>query len=260
MRTTSPASTATRTRTVAFGLAAAALLATLGLPAIALDTRFADLVVTLTDTASIAGFPLLAAVVVSLVVMRRGVTGKRRVVEAGTVLLAMSVAVIMVTLVNENVVKPLIAVPRPNIVELADAGSLGPEFPDANTFYETGDKEVRRTILAGILPTLDAPALSDSVRDHWGHETGYSFPSGHSIAASTLATVIVGFALAWLTGWTQRIALAVVPLWAVAVVYSRVLLEVHRPLDVVAGTIVGVGCGLVVLSTLRAVLVRLAGD
>jgi phosphatidylglycerophosphatase B len=240
--------------------AAVALAGTFALPAIALDTQFADMVVSVTDTASTSGFPLLAVVVIGLVAMRGGVSGRRRTIEAITVLVAMSIAVILITLFNEHVVKPVMAVPRPNIVELADNGALGAEFPDADTFYEVGDKEARRSVLAALLPTIDSPELSDSVRGHWAHETGYSFPSGHSIAAATLATVTVGFALQWLSGWQRRAALTIVPLWAVGVVYSRVLLEVHRPLDVVAGAVVGVGCGLLVLATLRAVLVRIPGD
>jgi membrane-associated phospholipid phosphatase len=45
--------------------------------------------------------------------------------------------------------------------------------------------------------------------------------------------------LQWLSGWRRVLTVYVLPLWAVAVVSSRVLLQVHRPVDVIAGTLVG---------------------
>lgn len=233
-----------------------ALLLSFALPDIALDTGFADLVVSLTNTATFPGFPLLAIVVIGLVAARHGLHHKRGAVEAGAATLAMLLIVLGVTLFNEHLLKPLLAIPRPNIVELTSDGALGADIPDAEAIYALGDKEVRRTVLAARLPAVVTPALSDSVRAHWVHETGYSFPSGHTLAAATLATVLAGLASMWLAGVSRRVALTMGPVWAIGVAYSRVLLGVHRPVDVIAGAVIGIACGALVLTIVRTTISR----
>jgi undecaprenyl-diphosphatase len=69
--------------------------------------------------------------------------------------------------------------------------------------------------------------------------TGWSFPSGHTLNAATLASL-----LAWLvgqrsSGW-RRVALYVgVGLWAALIGLSRVYLGVHYPSDVLASLAAG---------------------
>ena len=48
----------------------------------------------------------------------------------------------------------------------------------------------------------------------------------------------------WLGNRRRWVATLLIPVWAVLVVYSRVLLGVHTPLDVVVGSAVGIGWGL----------------
>jgi phosphatidylglycerophosphatase B len=239
---------------------AVALLLSFALPDIALDTWFADIVVRLTDTATFTGFTILAVIVIGVISSRRGVSTKRRAVEIGMSSLAILFVVLGVTLFNEHVLKPALAVARPNIERLADSGSLGADNPDADAFYALGDKGDRREALAALLPSIDTPSLSNAVRSHWAHETGYSFPSGHSIAAATLATFVIGVGYSWLTGWRRRLALTIGPIWAIGVAYSRVLLGVHRPIDVIAGALIGVACGLLILTIVRTTVVRFSPD
>lgn len=62
------------------------------------------------------------------------------------------------------------------------------------------------------------------------HIDRYSFPSGHTSAATTTA-----FIASWLfpsCGW-------VIPAWAAMVGYSRIYLGAHYPLDVFAGLLLG---------------------
>ncbi|MDJ0925819.1 MAG: phosphatase PAP2 family protein, partial [Acidimicrobiia bacterium] len=138
-------------------------------------------------------------------------------------------------LLNEHVVKPAFGVPRPNIVELADGGLLGEDIPDAASFYAVGGKGDRREVLAERFALIPDLGLSDLVEAHWIHETGFSFPSGHSTAAVTLATFFAIIGVRWLMGWRRRLAIFVIPVWALLVVYSRPLLEVHTALDVLIG-------------------------
>jgi phosphatidylglycerophosphatase B len=230
------------------------------LPDIALDTGFADVVVRITDTATWTQLPYLCFVAVLLVISRHGLTRRRRAVEAGVIVGVMLLALAGNAQLNEHIIKPLFGIPRPNIVSLTESGALASELPDAESFYAVGDKGARRIVLGELLPDLQSPALSDRVRAHWVHETGYAFPSGHSTAAITFAVMLAALGFGWLDGWRQAITTALVPIWAVFVVYSRPLLGVHTPIDVIAGTVVGFGWGLAAFGAIRWTVARYATD
>jgi phosphatidylglycerophosphatase B len=226
------------------------------LPRISLDTWFADAVVRLTDTASWTQMTPISIAVIVILVARRGLPAPRRLREAGAMASVMLVALAGNALLNENTVKPAFAIARPNIVTLTETGVLGPDFPDAETFYAVGDKEDRRTVLRNRLTEESTPQLSSLVRAHWIHETGYSFPSGHTTAAITFAVLLAAIGSSWLSGWRRIAALYVVPVWALAVAASRTLLEVHTAGDVIAGTVAGFAWGWLAY----AVAQRIAGD
>ena len=227
------------------------------LPDISLDGAFADAVVRLTDTADITGLPWLLLVALVLAVSRPGLTVQRRATETAVLVVAMLIVAIAITVLNENGLKPLVASPRPNLQAIAESGQLGPEYPDAETLYGVGDKQDRRDVLEELIVDVTSPNLSTSVRDHWAHETGYSFPSGHSISAATFASAIATLAWFWLGGWRRSIAFFVLPVWAVLIAYTRVLLEVHRPIDVVVGAAIGVLFGTAAGLAIRRVVDRL---
>jgi phosphatidylglycerophosphatase B len=226
------------------------------LPRIALDTGFADAVVRLTDTASWTLLTPLAILAIVALVARRGSTHQRRIREAASLSLVMLIALAGNALLNEHVVKPAFGVPRPNIVHLTESGTLGPDLPDATAFYATGDKQTRREVLSERLPERTTPQLSETTRAHWIHETGYSFPSGHTTAAITFAVLLMTIGEYWLEGWRRAVTRYGLPLWALAVAASRTLLEVHTGWDVIGGVVAGFiwgGLGFLVAH-------RLAGD
>lgn len=236
----------------------AAVLLTPILPNIALDTVFADATVRLTDTATWTQLTLISVVAVMMLITRQRLSNKRRGIEAGVLAIVMLVALVGNALLNEHVVKPFFEVPRPNIVAMTEAGSLGAEFPDADSFYASGDKEARREILRDLLPAVQEPALSNLVRAHWIHETGYSFPSGHTTAAMTFMTLMAALGFLWLDGWRRQIAIWLTPVWAVAVAYSRPLLEVHTASDVIVGTLAGMCWGVLAAAVAHSRIERLA--
>lgn len=188
------------------------------------------------------GLPVLILGLVAVLVTRPGLEPGRRGEEARALLAAIALLLIGMAAANEFVLKRALRVPRPNIDALATAGRLGGKT--AADFYALGDKEARRAFLAQhLLPAGGAePALPDAIRAHWLEETGFSFPSGHATASSTLAGFFFTAALALLSG-ARRVAVALVIPWAVAVCWSRVALQVHTPLDVSVGALQGLSAG-----------------
>jgi undecaprenyl-diphosphatase len=70
----------------------------------------------------------------------------------------------------------------------------------------------------------------------------HSFPSGHAARAFLLATLALGLGPPWF-------GLALLA-WAPLVSLARVSLGVHYPSDVAAGTVIGIGIGLIILAIL----------
>ncbi len=67
----------------------------------------------------------------------------------------------------------------------------------------------------------------------------HSFPSGHSTRAMMLAVVAVGLGPAWFG--------LILAIWAPLVVLARVAMGVHYLSDVIAGAVLGLAIGLIVL-------------
>ncbi len=221
------------------------------IPDVSLDGPFADLVVRITDTASWAQMPWLATAALVMIVSRSGISGGRRLAEGLSLALVMSLVLAGNGVLNEDVVKPVFGVARPNIEAWASTGLLGPEFADADDFYAAGTKKERRVLLEELLPASADLEVTDLVRAHWVHEAGYSFPSGHSTTAAAFATVLAGVGLSWMSGWRRVVATMVIPVWAAAVILSRTILEVHTTVDVVAGTLAGALWGLAAYATIQ---------
>jgi len=139
-------------------------------------------------------------------------------------------------LFNEVALKRTLAVPRPFVKRLAAEGHLG---MSPKEFYALGDKEARREHLRKVLTPAITPDLSERLRAHWVVETGYSFPSGHSYAATSCAALFLAWGLfLGVSGW-RRVALGLLLPWGLAVCYSRPMLGVHSPLDVTVGCALG---------------------
>jgi phosphatidylglycerophosphatase B len=255
-----PASPTTRI-TVALVLMFAWVLLSFVLPNVPLDGEVANLAVRVSDSGNWEQLPFVAIASIALLISRPGLRARRRAVEATVLSLAMLVALAGNAALNESVIKPAFAVPRPNIVALTEARALGASIHDPADFYARGDKSVRSELLRARLANLEEPALSPLVREHWIVETGYSFPSGHATAAMTFASLLIALGFAWgLHGWRQLFTNTLVPVWAVCVVYSRPLLEVHSGIDVTVGALAGYAWGLAAFVCVRWVADRFGGE
>jgi phosphatidylglycerophosphatase B len=142
---------------------------------------------------------------------------------------------------NEFVTKPFIASPRPYVLKLEAEGLL-----EADAFYALPDKKARSAFLRKTLEENSEndliKSLDPAIREHWEHETGFSFPSGHSINAFLFA-VFLAFLIQGLfakgKGWVW------LPfLWACGICLSRIAVGAHSPLDVTVGAFLGglLGC------------------
>jgi phosphatidylglycerophosphatase B len=221
-----------------------------------LTQTFSELAYWLTQSGGKYGAPIVAVLMLTILVTRRGITLARRGKEIGIVVLTAAIFAGGMAAVNEHVVKEQLQVPRPNIVWLAGENGSGPLGTTAKEFYEAGDKEARRKPLAKVLSQQPMPVpLSPSIEAHWIEETGYSFPSGHSFSAMFFATFLLSLAATYLT--TRRLWLFYVLLpWALAVCYSRPILGVHTPADITVGGLEGLAVGLVAWAIARILIRR----
>jgi phosphatidylglycerophosphatase B len=235
-------------------LPALALVIAIGfLPAVALDGSVARAAVWAAESGSERVVPWVALALLMIVVTRPGLALRTRVLESVVLLGLLLVALGGMSFANEHFIKPAMAIPRPNIMALADQGVLG---LSTDEFYALGDKPVRSAFLAERLTDASAPALADEVREHWVRETGYSFPSGHSLAAMTFAAFFFTLAISYLDQRRRQLVFMLLPAWALLVIASRPLLRVHSALDIGVGAAEGLLIGLLSVMLARWVLDR----
>lgn len=221
-------------------------------PPIDLTGSFAVMVYWVAESGGKFGIPAIGAIVIAVLVSRPGGQPWPRMREAMVIVLALVAVLGVGALVNEHLVKPTFAVPRPNVRELARTPPNAPVLGmSAEEFYAMPTKDERSAHLAKVL--ADDVKLDQRIRAHWIAESGFSFPSGHSFAAVGCMTFFVALGMSWVRGWRLGVCLALVP-WAVAVCYSRPILRVHSPDDVCVGGVEGMVAGVVGFWVVRAIL------
>lgn len=180
-----------------------------------------------------------------IIVLRKHLGMSQRILEGSGIIIITIVLLGGGTYLNENKLKESIKESRPSIVYLAGTNGSGVLGLAPSDFYDQGDKEQRRKYLQKHIQSndIDIP-INPLVLSHWFYETGYSFPSGHSIAAMYIATFFLGVTLVLKQKSLMLLFYLLLP-WALIVSFSRVILHVHYPIDVMAGSVIGIVTGLV---------------
>ncbi|EMI5489220.1 phosphatidylglycerophosphatase B [Providencia stuartii] len=126
----------------------------------------------------------------------------------------------------KGVVKNTFQEPRPYVVWLEENYDIS-----SSDFYELKRKQRVDVIKEVVKRDQQVPSWQ---RKHWQAETGYSFPSGHVLFAAGWALLLIGLF------WQRRqYALAIViAVWAEGIVFSRLLLGMHWPSDVIVSIII----------------------
>jgi phosphatidylglycerophosphatase B len=193
------------------------------------------------ESGGTSGVPWIGIALTALVVSRPGIAWRQRLVEALVMVVTLAALLGGGAFLNEHVVKPIFAVARPNIIELAETPPEAPTLKmSVEAFYALPDKAARSDYLQEVL-TPDVP-LHQRVRGHWITETGYSFPSGHSFSSMMFATFFLAMGMTCFSG-KKLWVFYLLAVWAVAVCFSRPILRVHSPTDVCVGAAEGVLVG-----------------
>lgn len=98
-------------------------------------------------------------------------------------------------------------------------------------FYALKRKERAKLVHEQLAQAQDIPSF---LRKHWQKETGFAFPSGHTMFAASWALLAAGLL------WPRRRwgTIAVLLVWATAVMGSRLALGMHWPLDLIVATLI----------------------
>jgi phosphatidylglycerophosphatase B len=138
----------------------------------------------------------------------------------------------------KSVIKEQVQEPRPFVIWLEAEHHID------NRFFYSLPRAERRELVKQQLQSqsMIPPWLSR----HWQFETGFAFPSGHTIFAASWALLAVG--LLWPRRHYKTVVLLM--LWAQGVMISRLVLGMHWPRDLIAsilisGLLVAIVCSLV---------------
>lgn len=146
--------------------------------------------------------------------------------RAALVLFAILAGAILIGQGMKSWIKDRVQEPRPYVIWLEKTQQVPVE-----EFYTLKRKDRAQLVHQQLENRNDLPEF---LRHHWQVETGFAFPSGHTMFAASWALLAVGLL------WPRRrtVTIAVLLVWAIAVMGSRLLLGMHWPRDLVVATLI----------------------
>ncbi|AFI90711.1 phosphatidylglycerophosphatase B [Pectobacterium parmentieri] len=126
----------------------------------------------------------------------------------------------------KSVIKEWVQESRPYVVWLEKNHQV-----DDSYFYSLPRKDRSELVKEQL---QDQTQIPQWLRSHWQFETGFAFPSGHTLFAATWA--LLGVGLLWARRHYKTVAILM--LWASGVMGSRLVLGMHWPQDLVVATLI----------------------
>ncbi len=210
----------------------------------------------LSDSAKVFGISIITLVLVVVLGTRKRLSVQYRLKEAITIVGAVIVFAGGGAMLNEHYIKPHFDSPRPNIEWLAQQPTGIESGFTVKSYYAKKSGDDRSRFMKKALFAVGTD-VSSIVGEHWVTEPGYSFPSGHAYASFFLATFFLFFATTFVSSTRQSLFFLLVP-WAIAVSLSRVILNVHRPMDVTVGAVQGLVVGIIAWLFVRVIIRKIA--
>ena len=147
-------------------------------------------------------------------------------IKAAIMLFAILAAAILMGQGVKSWIKDKVQEPRPFVIWLEKTHHI-----PVDEFYTLKRAERGNLVKEQLAEEKNIPQY---LRSHWQKETGFAFPSGHTMFAASWALLAVG--LLWPRRRTLTIAILLV--WATGVMGSRLLLGMHWPRDLVVATLI----------------------
>lgn len=145
--------------------------------------------------------------------------------KAAVMLFIILGSAILIGQTAKSVIKDRVQEPRPFVMWLEKTQHI-----PADEFYNLKRKQRGELVESRLAESSEVPGW---LRTHWRKETGFAFPSGHSMFAASWA--LLGVGLLWPRRRIFTIALLLV--WATGVMGSRLLLGMHWPRDLIVATL-----------------------
>lgn len=123
-------------------------------------------------------------------------------------------------------IKEQVQEPRPYVVWLEQQHHVSND-----AFYQLKRKQRGEMVNALLASDTQLPQW---LKQHWAFETGFAFPSGHTMFVASWALLAIGLL------WPRRrvVTLVVLFCWATLVMSSRLLLGMHWPRDLIVATLI----------------------